>query len=900
MFFDKRGARTSGGRRHRFTVRLRPEALESRELLTGVNLDLSTVATRPIGVQETGFAAGGGAGWSVTDVGDVTGSGFDSFVVGAPSVVRNGTNIVLGNNSPPGTAYLIFGSQGVNLGTINFALLNTQNRIGDLALLNNATQTNPANGNQGFPFAGVKITSENSNSRLGASVVALGDINGDGINDFMVGAPGANDINGGNAGTGRAYIIYGGAALTTAANNSTIDVDNPLTYRTNVVTLVSARPSSRLGASGAGVGDVITDGFNDIAVGAPGATIDGNLNAGAVYLISGTILRNPGFGATFNVDTVGQSNLAGFIPGVIFTGSAPGDQAGFSLGGNVNFDGARTSANQSISDLLIGSPQTGSGSGNAYLIYGGLNLSQYAAIDRSENILRVNLNTVGDPTVTTGAIPGVIFTGAASADLAGYAIASAGDFNGDGIGDILIGAPAANGGTGIAYVIEGAPVSARIIGTIPLNAIPTGVSSVTFRGQGTGDQVGYSLTAVGRINSDLLNEIAIGAPGFNAGFGAVYLIPGSPNLSGVFSLGNVTSATIGGNLITVPSGANGSIGPAALGSSVSGRLTIPGQTRTLDADSLGDLIIGAPGYSLATPGSNPPSSSRNAAGAVFGLEGTFLQLGPAGTGNGTNASITTTIGVNSQSAPFSVDASKTSLLIYVFDTTGFVASTDINPATIVVNGVAYPNATLTAGNGFAIITITPVSALGLTNGTNTITISGTTTAAAGALTFTGSASVTVINASGGGGGGGFVNGSVPIGFQQLTNFPPPNGEHLVPTLDQFKSPAGYQPLPVSVVLGQFQPAPAYVNRRLHGIGGTPAGPQANHNALIVKFGHQRSGLNYAFPKKLTASRHPFKGTGVLTLPARVFTRDIYHPGKAIVVKHKVAVVPRSEQTQIKR
>jgi len=894
MFFDKRGARTLGARRRRENTRLRPELLESRELLTGVNLDLSTLASKPLGVQETGFSSGAGVGYTVTDVGDVTGSGFDSFVVGSPSVLRAAPGITIGNGTPSGSAYLIFGSKDISRNTIDFALLNAQQRIGDLAFLNNANQTNPANGNPGFTFAGVQITSQSTTSRLGTSVAALGDINGDGINDFMIGAPGASDIQGGNQGTGRAYIIYGSRNLTTApATGLTLDVDNPSPLLvTNVVRLESNRAGSQLGFSGAGVGDVITDGFRDVAVGAPGATIAGNANAGAVYLISGAALRNPAFGAVLNVDQVGQTGATGFVPGVTFTGTSPGDQAGFSLGGDVNFDGARTSANQSIGDLIIGAPQAGTGtvgrpgtvtgSGRAYLIYGGINLTTLAKLDPSQNILSVRLSVVGDPTVTTGDVPGVVFSGATSGDLLGYSVASAGDFNGDGFGDILLGAPTANSGTGAAFLVQGAAISAQILGNVPLNTIPTAVKVVTFNGQTAGDLVGFSLTAVGDINGDGLNEIALGAPGFNTGYGAVYLIPGSRNLSGVFGLGTATGAALNANVITVPSGASGSVAPAFLGASVSGRITQAGQANTIDGDLLGDLIVGAPGYSLAAVGSNPPTTSRNAAGAVFALEGRFLQLGAAGTGNGTSTSIVTTIGVGKATAPFAIDATTPAALqIFVFSTPTFAPVTDINPSTIVVNGVAFPNATVTAdpvdenGDGVpdAIVTITPRSSLGLTNGNNTITITGTTKAAAGALQFTGSASVTVTGATGGGGGGNLPGLAVPPGLQQLTSFPPPNGEHLVPNLDQLKGPAGYQDLPNSVAIAQFLPSRAFINRRLHGIGGTPGGVQFNQNALIVKFGHFSNGRGFAVPKSPYAGPNRYHGSGVLTLHSRVFTHD---------------------------
>jgi hypothetical protein len=858
--------------------------------LTGVNLDLSQIASKPLGIVETGFQAGAGNGWSVTNVGDVDGRGYDDFVIGAPAVTRSGTNVTLGNStSPPGVVYLIFGSAqvtGSTVTTIDWATLAANGRIGDLSMLGNSTQTNPATGNQGLAYAGVRIFSQNSAAKFGTSVSALGDINGSGLNSFMIGAPNANDTQGGNAGTGRAYIIYGGSALRTVTS---IDVDNQLSYPTNVVTLVSNRPLSRLGAAGAGVGDVLTDGFNDIAVAAPNATIAGNANAGAVYLISGTALRNPGFAAVFNVDLTGQTGVPNFVPGVQFTGTSPGDLAGFSLAG-ANIDGATTSVNQSISDLLIGAPQTGTNNGIAYLIYGGINLANQAVVDPSQNnILSIKLNRIGDSSVTASKdVAGVTVDGAANGDQLGYSIANAGVYSNTSYNDVLIGAPTANSGTGAAYLVFGSPVASRPLGDIPLNAIPSTSVVATLRGASQGDLVGYSVAGVGKINNDNLTEIAVGAPGFNGGYGAVYLIPGSSAVatsSSIYPLANVTGPALNGNQITVASGSTGSVLPAFLGASVAGRFTAPGQSNTTDGDLIGDLIVGAPGFSLTSLGSNPPSTSRNAAGAAFALEGVFLQLGVAGTGNN-SASIVTAIGVNSQNSPFTIDASKNQVLIYVFDTTGFNASTDIDPTTTVVNGVAFPTATLAAGNGFAIITISPTSALGLVNGGATITITGKTKAAAGSLTYTGSAAATVINAGGGGGGSGFASGRVQAGAQLATSFPPPNGERLTPTLSQLRGPIGYRQLPKGIALQQFQPSQAYVERTLHGVTGKAKNSTpVNQNALIVKFGHFRHGFGYLVPKSPIASQYADHGVGTRTLGYRVFTRDPAAPGVSYKKHH---------------
>ncbi len=290
-------------------------------------------------------------------------------------------------------------------------------------------------------------------------------------------------------------------------------------------------------------------------------------------------------------------------------------------------------------------PQSGVGLGEAYLIYGGTNFASVAVT--VGGVTSIPLGLVGGTGST--AVPGAIFTGGALS-LAGFSVASAGDFNDDGFGDFMIGAPNAFNtsgvfGLGAVYLIDGAGALARPTGSIDLTNIPQSLQSITFAGPSAGSLTGYSETAVGDINGDGINEIAIGSPGFNSEQGAVYLIPGNPDLAGVL---NVAASQVFGMQIVV----SNSVTPALLGTSVSGRLLPTANPRfTTDQDQLGDLIIGAAGYSLVTPGSNPPTSSRTAAGSAFVVEGKFTNLATP-----VSNAITTQIGVGTAFGPFSINA----------------------------------------------------------------------------------------------------------------------------------------------------------------------------------------------------------------------------------------------------
>src|SRR5205085_2666304 len=85
----------AAGKRRRERTGLVLEPLEDR--LTPTSIDMTAIATAPYGVQQWGTVLNGGAGFAVTDVGDVNGDSFDDFIVGAPSVVFTNGQIGLSN-----------------------------------------------------------------------------------------------------------------------------------------------------------------------------------------------------------------------------------------------------------------------------------------------------------------------------------------------------------------------------------------------------------------------------------------------------------------------------------------------------------------------------------------------------------------------------------------------------------------------------------------------------------------------------------------------------------------------------------------------------------------------------------------------------------------------------------
>jgi hypothetical protein len=124
--------------------------------------------------------------------------------------------------------------------------------------------------------------------------------------------------------------------------------------------------------------------------------------------------------------------------------------------------------------------------------------------------------------------------------------------------------------------------------------------------------------------------------------------------------------------------------------------------------------------------------------------------------------------------------------------------------------------------------------------------------------------------------GGLSAAGQPVGAQQVTMFIPPNGSRVVPTLDTLSHFDSYQPLPAVVALAQFKPVGGFLVRQLIATDQLKA---KDYNRYV--------------------NTHEFSGSRTNTLPARVFHRSAFHPGKQIKFTHKVPVIPVSRQRDVK-
>jgi hypothetical protein len=894
MFSGNRRPSNVTARDHGIPVFLpRLERLEAKIVMSidlGVTSppNVPSIASAPFGVAEAGTVEEGGAGFSVADVGDLTGNGYDDIAIGAPTVTGSPPDTA--GSSGMGFVYVVFGSQFQQttstvavqnwLNVIGAKQLVASDRVGNLSTLGTTPQTNPINGSTlNFPFAGVTFTGVAS---LGASVAQVA-LPG---NKFgvLIGAP--NSVNG----SGSAYLISGNFA---GVSGQTINVTQTPPAGINIVTFINSAATGtagELGFSVAGGANILGDGSGDVILGAPNASVAPTNTTnpviqatGVTYVISVGALS--GSTQTINVGTMTSS--AQIIP---FAGAASGVKAGFSVADAGDVDGAAGT----VDDLLIGAPGADAGMGNAYLVYGGSNLAGLRTTVNGVSFINL-ANITGSG---TGNIPGATFVGTPSADnpsALGMAVASGGNFEGTGLDAILLGEPfwasdADEDDQGEVDMFFGATSTSAgfLTGTIMVASPPAGISGAILTGPALNDLAGFSLASTGIINKGQPTAILIGAPGFSNNAGTVYLIPGrAGGLSGVFPLTGAESAPLSGIQFLLSTPASPASSPSFFGASVSSRVQGT-QINTVDLDDEADFVAGAPGYDV----------TQNAAGTLGGgafiLQSGFLQvLVPQ------PSVVTTMIGVNTPFAPFAVNATTpTTVQIFVFGSTSvtpnFMPVTDINPATIVVNGVAFPNATITEdpteadhipdGIPDAIITISPVTALALPSGTTNITITGSmlSTSPLAGDTFTGTAAVTVTGGTGGGGGSSSSGAGIAAaasGPVLQTQFVSPFGANqFTPSLTAF-SALNYAPIPLSVAINEYLP-PAGFRARLF---------SANHPG-----------------KKVGTSRGQNQGraSGINTLASGVFSRGVFHPQRIVTIKHKTAkigivsgVVPIQEKTE---
>lgn len=400
------------------------------------------------GMAIPGLAAEDYAGISVGGAGDINGDGLQDLLIAA-------TGADPGGFDRAGTVYVVFGHENPP-DTLNLASLN---------------------GEAGFAIHGSQIFEQ-----LGTSIDGAGDFNGDGIDDLIVGARFSDAL--GRRDAGASYLIFG------STEPFESDIVTSSIGGSQGVVFAGASPHDASGSVVGHAGDVNGDGFADVIIGAPGADIPSTEDQGAAYVVFGDSSAR----GVVDLSSIDGSN--GFLITGLDANGAPGRSAG--AAGDVNGDG--------IADVIVGQRgSVGSDGGSARIVFG--RTSSFPNTITSENLTAVggvflqggaaernfghavgpagDLNKDGIPDVAVSSFRSgiisetyilfggieiqstIIDTGQITGNKgitarsplpysgAGFALSAAGDINGDGTDDLLIGIPLVNDDDGGAYLLFG-------------------------------------------------------------------------------------------------------------------------------------------------------------------------------------------------------------------------------------------------------------------------------------------------------------------------------------------------------------------------------------------------------------------------------------------------------------
>jgi hypothetical protein len=144
----------------------------------------------------------------------------------------------------------------------------------------------------------------------------------------------------------------------------------------------------------------------------------------------------------------------------------------------------------------------------------------------------VLLDRMALPVADTHRVHGVLLRGTTANDKLGRVFSDAGDFDGNGVSDVVVGAEGYDSDRGEAVVILGSKTLESPQGGWQVDDILAAGRGIRFIGEAQGDLAGANVAGAGDVDGDGLGDLLIAAPGADGSRGAVYLIYGSPALAG--------------------------------------------------------------------------------------------------------------------------------------------------------------------------------------------------------------------------------------------------------------------------------------------------------------------------------------------------------------------------------
>ncbi len=513
---------------------------DTAESVTVAEISAEQIGEIAGGATVTGTNADDNAGFATAALGDVNGTagsfGIADLIIGAPNADAGAVDA--------GKVTLVFGATGLQSNAQALSTLIYRTAVA-----------------QEF---------------VGEAVAYGGDLNGDTVQDFLIGAPRSDRA---FPDAGMVYLVFGNPGLDEAAP-ATFDLDELAACATaNLCGVVfqGAAAGEMAGASLSWAGDVNGDGHDDMLIGAPGASPGGRSSAGKVYLLYGP----------FTAGTIPLSQVGGAVPGLVFHGESVGDRAGAAVSSWTDGNG------DGFDDLLIGAPDADAldalgtpivDAGYLYAIQGGEGPGRLDAA-ATPGVIELSRVASGE----TDQVAGMVFVGDTIDGNLGRSVTGAVDFDGDGVNDILVAAD------GAAYAIPGDDPKTRVGSTQTGGGTGSGtglragllqvlrdLEAIRFVGV-----VGEPLTvgAAGDMNGDGIDDFIIGSPLADgtggADSGRAYVVLGSPaGGTGDRALADVGS-TLDGFVV------EGAQAGDQLGASVGGGFD-------LNADGVDDGLVGAP------------------------------------------------------------------------------------------------------------------------------------------------------------------------------------------------------------------------------------------------------------------------------------------------------------------